>query len=205
MVSDFAREMTLNEARRGFFEAEGFPDDGGYEDKFVFVKVGPVVLPLPNVAARRRVVQYHDFHHILTRYGTDLAGEAELAAWETGAGVPPLWEPWLVNLSAIAMGILSVPRRTFRAFVRGRQGRTLYRQPIDDLLCCDIGSLRKRIGLIHTPESATRGDVGLFLIVASTAVTLTIMLLVVFLLYVTVLGIYYALRCWGQRRSVSGF
>jgi hypothetical protein len=195
MADRRAHEMTLDEARQRFFTGHGFAADGGYRDKFVFVKLGPMVLPLPNIGARRAVVPYHDFHHILTRYGTDLVGEAEVAAWETGAGVPPLWEPWLVNLSAIAIGIFVAPRRTFRAFIRGRGGRTLYQRPIDDLLCDGVDSLRHWMGLERIPESATIVDVGLFLLVASTAVTL-ITLLAVILLYIVATGLYSMLRCF---------
>ena len=43
-------------------------------------------MPFPNTPSRKRAVRYHDLHHALTGYATDLTGEFEISAWEIGSG-----------------------------------------------------------------------------------------------------------------------
>ena len=139
---------TLGEARKQFFAGQNLPPDGGYNTKLVWVGPRRIKIPLPNVQARRRVVAYHDLHHVITGYGTDLAGEAELAGWEIGAGMPLLWEPLLVNSFAVVLGLILAPRRTYRAFVRGRNGKTLYSRVVDErLLQAPLEHVRRVAGI----------------------------------------------------------
>ena len=53
-------------------------------DKWALVRVGPVPVGIPNVAARRRATPIHDLNHLVSGYGHDAMGEAENAAWELG-------------------------------------------------------------------------------------------------------------------------
>ena len=78
--------MTLRDARRIYFHANGFGEEGGYDDAWVDFKLGPIPMPFPNPPARVRAVKYHDLHHVLTDYDTDTIGEFEIAAWEVAAG-----------------------------------------------------------------------------------------------------------------------
>ncbi|MFK7991537.1 MAG: hypothetical protein AB8I08_36310 [Sandaracinaceae bacterium] len=102
---------------------------------------------LPNPVFQRPLIARHDLHHVLTGYGTDLRGEAEMGAWEIGAG-PRHWFVWLNNLGALALGALA-PVRTARAFVAGVRCRSLYRSelPYDAMLSMDVEALRHEVGL----------------------------------------------------------
>ena len=66
--------LTMEAARAQYFRDNGFGDDGGYDDPWVDFKLGPVPMPFPNSKGRLRAVRYHDLHHILTGYQTDLRG-----------------------------------------------------------------------------------------------------------------------------------
>jgi hypothetical protein len=156
-------ESTLFEARRLYFEANGFPLDGGYEAKWVDFELGPIPMPFPNSDARRRAVRIHDLHHVLTGYQTDIHGEAEISAWELAAGCGDMLAAWGLNLGGMALGMMISPRRTWRAWVRGRQSGMLYRTRVDDqLLNRKLGEMRSELGVDKPPGHASVGDVLLF-------------------------------------------
>jgi len=158
-------ESTLLEARRLYFESNGFPLDGGYQAKWVDFELGPIPMPFPNSDARRRAVKVHDLHHVLTGYQTDIYGEGEISAWELAAGCGDMVAAYGLNLGGMAMGMLIAPRRTWRAWVRGRQSGMLYRTRIDDeLLQRKLGDVRRELGLDKTPGPAPIGDVLLFFV-----------------------------------------
>lgn len=118
--------LTLLDARERFFADNGYGDDGGYGERWVKLKVGPVPFAIPNTASRKRAVPLHDLHHILTGYGTDWRGEFQIAAWELGAGCGSYSFAWHINLQSLVTGLLVCPRLTTRAFRRGLRCRSLY-------------------------------------------------------------------------------
>jgi hypothetical protein len=55
---------------------------------------------------------------------------------------------WLLNLGGMALGMLIAPRRTWRAWLRGRQSQSLYGRDLDGaLLARRLGELRRELGL----------------------------------------------------------
>lgn len=154
---------TLAAARDEYFRVNGFGPDGGYDAAWVDFKLGPIPMPFPNTPGRRRAVRFHDLHHTLTGYGTDTLGEFEISAWEVGSGCAGFVAAWQLNLGGLAAGALSIPRRTFRAFVRGRRTRNLYRAAYDEvLLGRRVGELRRELGLDAPPAPARASDVASF-------------------------------------------
>jgi hypothetical protein len=147
--------LSLREARARYFRANGFGADGGYAASWVKVRLGPIPLAFPNTAARVRAVRFHDLHHVVTGYATDVVGEAEIAAWEIASGCAGFAAAWVLNLHALVLGLLRAPRATWRAFVRGRRTRNLYRWPYDEgLLGARVGDVRARLGLGAASPSA---------------------------------------------------
>jgi len=143
---------TLRTARAEYFARSGFPADGGYGDAWVKVKLaGRFVPAFPNLPSRVRAVKLHDLHHIVTGYDTSWTGEAEIAAWELASGCRSYVAAWLLNLGGLAIGLLIAPRRTMRAFARGRSTRNLYRVEFNEaLLERTVGELRAELGLNPT-------------------------------------------------------
>lgn len=140
--------LSLRAARERYFRDNGFAPDGGYSDAWVKLQMGPLALRLPNTPQRVRSVRYHDLHHLATDYATDWTGEAEIAAWEIASGCADHHAAWLLNLWALAIGLGIAPRAVWRAFLRGRRSRNLYREPWSDaLLEPRVGELRERLGL----------------------------------------------------------
>ncbi len=170
---------TMAEALRRYFDENGFGADGGYASAWVDVKLGPIPFPLPNSDARRRAVKFHDLHHVLTGYGTDLSGEFEISAWEIGAGCRDFHAAWVLNLSGMAGGVLTVPVRTWRAFARGLRERSTYGMDYEALLKRRVEDLRAELGIKQGPSRAGLGTVLRFVTaVVAGMVVGTLMLLV---------------------------
>ena len=152
--------VTVSQARAQYFADAGFPPDGGYAAKFVKLgQLGPIPIGFPNSDARRKAVGLHDLHHVATGYKTDWAGEAEISAWEIASGCGAFWFAWFINLQGMAMGWLVDPGRTWRAFVRGRHSRNLYREGLrESVLRERVDALRARLGLDGPAPAPTARD-----------------------------------------------
>ena len=126
----FTPMPTLRDDRRRFFQREGLPLDGGYQDTWFEAGVGPIRYRIRNFPHRADALMRHDLHHVLTGYPTDWRGEVRINAWELGAGIGNhLWGA-IIMLSGFFIGIVLVPVDTFRAFVRGRRSTNLYSIPL---------------------------------------------------------------------------
>jgi hypothetical protein len=144
---------SVREGLARYHAANGFAGDA-MTAKTLQMKVFGMTLDMPNPPFQRALLARHDLHHVLTGYGTDLRGEAEMGAWEIAAApwlrprafgrlVPadevrelteiipvPRWLigavfVWSNNVGALFLGLLA-PIRTIRAFARGLRCRSLY-------------------------------------------------------------------------------
>ena len=167
MLVTYDDAMTMREARKVYFEANGFGETGGYDDAWVDFMLGPIPMPFPNTKGRVRAVRYHDLHHILTGYDTNVAGEFEISAWEIGAGCKDFGAAWVLNLSGLAGGIVRAPQRVFRAFVRGRAQRTIYGDDLDAVLDMTVGEARARFTRSVASSESTVADAALFALAAA--------------------------------------
>jgi hypothetical protein len=158
MISTDDDGMTMGAARQRYFDANGF--DGAYAERWVKLKAGPIPLYFPNAKGRRRAVKFHDLHHIATGYQTDWTGEAEIGGFEIGGGCGPFVWAWILNLQAMAIGLVVAPLALFRAFVRGRHAGTLYHQGDfeDAMLDRSVGDIRRQLGLDRLAPPPGVGD-----------------------------------------------
>jgi hypothetical protein len=152
-------DMTAREGRALYFATGGIPADGGYEDDWVKLKMGPIPVGFPNTEGRRRAVKLHDLHHVLTGYGTSWTGEAEISAWEIASGCASYTAAWVINLGGLFIGLVVNPRRTRRAFLRGCGANNLYHgEPFSEaLLDQNLGTIRARLafdGPVASPNAA---------------------------------------------------
>ncbi len=151
----YSDSTPVRQARAEYFRANGFGDDGGYDARWVKVKLGRVPLWFPNTAARRRAVRLHDLHHLATDYDTSLVGESEIGAWELAAGCGHYSAAWALNTAAVLLGLFVAPRRIWRAFLRGRRSETLYRMGCEDRVLDEtVGALRRQLHLTGTGDAA---------------------------------------------------
>lgn len=150
----------LRDARAAYWAEHGFGADGGEALRWVPVEVLGLTLYLPNTDARRRAVRVHDLHHVVTGYRTDLTGEAEIAAWELATGCARMPAALVLNLLALAVGMLRAPRRMLAAWARGRRSANLYGVPYGDaLLGRRTDEVRRELGLDRPAAPAGAADV----------------------------------------------
>jgi hypothetical protein len=150
----------MRAARDAYYVANGFPPDGGDSSRWVDFKLGPLPMPFPNTAPRKRAVRLHDLHHVLTGYRTDIVGEFEISAWELAAGCGEYSAAWFLDLTGLAGGVAFAPRRTWRAFLRGVSSRNLYAgaEYGDALLDRTVDAVRAELGMDNEPSGATGAD-----------------------------------------------
>jgi hypothetical protein len=177
MLVTYADAMTMREARKVYFDANGFGETGGYDDAWVDFKLGPIPMPFPNTKSRIAAVRYHDLHHLLTGYDTDFVGELEISAWEIAAGCKGFAAAWVLNLGGMAGGLFRAPGRVFAAFVRGRRQRTTYGDNLDDVLDLTVREARTRFTPATGKTRATFADVLLFLLATAAGLIVGLVLL----------------------------
>ncbi len=150
-----AEPRTLREARQAYLDANGL-GDGGYDDRWVVLKAGPVPIVFPNSKARVAALRLHDCHHPLTGYDTSWIGEAEIGAWEISTGCGRFVPAWILNLYAMGIGLVLAPARSLRAWMRGRSSDSLYHRGLDNpTLDRPLGELRAELGLVAAPPPAS--------------------------------------------------
>jgi hypothetical protein len=157
-------EMTLHAARARYFELSGFGEDGGYNERWIKVKVWRIPIWLPNTQGRVKAVKLHDLHHVLTEYPTTWRGEAQISSWEIASGgLRRYYAGWLLDLLNVAQGLVVNPRGAFRAFARGRRSRNLFGETFDDaLLSRRVGEMRRELLLEGEGVGASARDVVAF-------------------------------------------
>lgn len=169
-MAPYADELTLKEARRLYFDANGL-GEGGYDDKWVKVMAGPVPIVFPNSPQRVRSVRLHDLHHVVTGYATDWTGEAEIGAWEIATNCRDHHAAWLLNLFALAIGLVIAPAAVWRAFLRGRHSANLYESDFRETMLEErVGHLRARLGLGAAPPHSAPFDLVAFVAWSTVAV-----------------------------------
>jgi hypothetical protein len=138
---------TLQNELDAFYQRSGFGDVPGARPRTVRVYTGCLLVPMPNIEARRRFLKYHDLHHLVTGFSIGRIGEGEVSAWELGSGsafVSPMLG--VMNLIALSTGLVLERKRMWRAFRRGCNSRNLYpaatRADVDSGRWADIASLR---------------------------------------------------------------
>jgi hypothetical protein len=157
-MSIYSPDLTVCAARERYFEINHF-EGGGYDEGWVKMRAGPVPIWFPNTVARVKAVRFHDIHHVLTEYPTTWKGEAEIGAWEVATGCAAHYQAWLLNLLAFAVGLVINPRGVYRAFMRGRRSRNLYRTTFsDELLARKVGHLRRELDLDKPPAPPASAD-----------------------------------------------
>ena len=143
---------TVEEGLSVYLSENGF-DPADYDAPWVHITILGVTFPFPNPPQRQRAVRLHDLHHVITGFGTDLAGEAEISAWELRRGLRGLGGfVKAIVITGTLGGLLHSPRRTFRAWrASGAGGNNLFAATIDHdyprLLERTLADLRRELGV----------------------------------------------------------
>ena len=140
-------EWLVRDARDAYLRENGFTL-AGYDEPRSRITILGVSFWLPNPPARRRAIMRHDLHHVVTGYGTNLVGEAEISAWELRRGLRGLGlYVCALVISLAALGLVIAPRRTIRAWRASSRTASLFpdRDGYEALLELQVGELRSRL------------------------------------------------------------
>lgn len=151
--------MSVREARDRYLAENGFTMEA-YDEPWTQASFLGLSFAVPNTARHRWAIMLHDLHHVATGFGTDLAGEAEISAWEVRGGVRSLGlYVASIVLAGASMGVIGWPRRTLRAFRGSRGAPALWSRTIEyeRVLAMSVGELRAllgvpRDGLVEAPR-----------------------------------------------------
>jgi hypothetical protein len=171
-MSDYPAGQTVKEALHNFFAANNLGEDGGLNKMWAKIKVGPVYIPILNPPARRKALVFHDIHHIVTGYKGDWKGEVSISAWELSSGCGKLIAAWVLDLMALAIGLVLYPSAVYHAFIRGQRTRNLYKNNIthEAAGAMRIDELRAKLSLDQPhSESPTSAEKTTFLFYCSLA------------------------------------
>ena len=152
---------TLREGRRRFFSAQGFAADGGYDEPWAEASFGPLPYAIPQSRARADALRVHDLHHVLTGYSADWRSESLISAWELGSGGGGRYPyAWFIALFGLFVGLLTIPRAIWRAYLRGRGSTNLYREADPGArLEQSIDEVQRDLAIRTAPRRATLRDV----------------------------------------------
>jgi len=134
---------TVREARDRFLSAYGLGASTYTDPRFV-LHLGPWQIRTPNPG----LLPLHDLHHVATGFGSGLAGEAEISAFELRTGWGNLMILGLC-LGAVAIGLVIWPRRIARAWTRSRGAHGLYKYggEYEKLLEMTVTELRSSLNI----------------------------------------------------------
>ena len=144
-----------------YYAVSGLPADGGANDPWFSIHIGPLSVRLPNPPARRRAVFFHDANHLLTGYDTVFSrGEMLIAGYELGSGCGHYWIAWLINFMMFGLGLLVRPREIYRAFLRGRHCLSLYERTESPGVLSEmsVAALRAQLGTDAHPVPRRASD-----------------------------------------------
>ena len=142
--------LSVREAREVYLRENGFTMEG-YDADHTLVNVWGVRFKFPNPPSRKLALRYHDLHHVMTGYGTDLTGEVEISAWEMrrGVGVFSLFVQMVVTFNVVT-GFVHSPRAVWKAWRASKEGKRSPKPTFDhyeSLLDLTVGELRELYGV----------------------------------------------------------
>ena len=141
-------ELPVADALQAYLDENGF-DKSLYDAPYTPASFLGISFGMPNTPSHRLAIMRHDLHHVATGYGTDLAGEAEISAWEVrrGFGDIGLYVGAIIS-SGVLLGMLGWPLRTIAAS-RAPGRKNLFGKELryDDLLAMTVGELRELLGV----------------------------------------------------------
>jgi hypothetical protein len=145
----FAASVSAVDGRDAYLSENGFTASA-YEAEWVEVSLFGASFRTPSTRRRRWALRLHDLHHVVTGFGTDLVGEAEISAWELRRGLRGLGlYIGVIIVGVAALGLFVAPRRTLRAWRASRATGSLFQTQRDYevLLGMSVGELRRELGV----------------------------------------------------------
>lgn len=141
--------MRVRDARDGYLAENGFTVEA-YDSPKSTGSIFGIKISVPNPPPHRRAIRLHDLHHVATGFGTDHAGEGEIAAWQARRGlvVAGMYVTAITALNG-AIGFGAAPARVWSAWRAAGTGGSLFAldAEYEALLEMRVGALRSLLGI----------------------------------------------------------
>jgi hypothetical protein len=146
--------LTVRETLDNYYEKNNLGENGGLNNSWAWLKAGWFYIPIPNPASRKKVIIFHDIHHLATGYQTNWKGEAEIGAWEVSSGCEDYAAAWVLDSMTFAYGVVFFPFATYRAFIRGRRTSNLYKHIYtnEQLMTMSIPEIQSKL-MLDKPQT----------------------------------------------------
>jgi hypothetical protein len=136
--------MKVSEYLENYYKLKPFFGPGGGADaERVVAYLGPFNLDVPNTVSRKRLIAYHDIHHIISGYNNSRIGEGEVSAWELGSGCLNNPLAAFFDFTSMTTGLIYSLHRVYKAFIRGRESNNFYSLSTEELLNSSMAELKK--------------------------------------------------------------
>jgi hypothetical protein len=166
-------ESTLQDHLEKFYDVNGYGEEGGINNDWIWLKFKYFSLPIPNIKGRRENVWRHDMLHILLDYDTSWKGETQVSGWVMGSGGwGRFYVGWLFAIAMFGIAIVFFPKSTFQSFIRGRNTLSPYLLGVskEKLFCSDIEKLKQGFKFNKQNFNANFKDKLLFIGLASVTI-----------------------------------
>jgi hypothetical protein len=155
----YPADWSVPEALAAYLNENGFTTEQ-YDADVVNITFFRFTFPLLNPPQRKIAVRFHDLHHLVTGYGTDPMGEAEISAWELrrGMNVFGIYVQTII-FAGTCFGLCHSPRRTVAAWRAAKSNIPLQSASLpvyQELLRLSVGELRSVYGIPHAGIAAAR-------------------------------------------------
>ncbi len=160
-------ETTLQQQLENFYQVNGYGEEGGINNDWIWLKFKYFSLPIPNIKGRRENVWRHDMLHILLDYDTSWKGETQVSGWVMGSGGwGKFYVGWLFAIAMFNVAVVFFPKSTFQSFIRGRNTLSPYLLGLkkEELYQSNIEQLKHDFGFNKVGFEATLTDKLLFAI-----------------------------------------
>ena len=154
-------ETTLQYQLENFYEVNGYGEEGGINNDWIWLKFRFFSLPIPNIKGRRENVWRHDMLHILLGYDTSWKGETQVSGWVMGSGGwGRFYVGWLFAIAMFGIAIAFFPKSTYQSYIRGRNTLSPYLLGIEKekLYQSDIEKLKHDFGFNKVGFKANLND-----------------------------------------------
>lgn len=148
-LAPWSSETLVRDARDAYLAENGFSVEA-YEEKWSRIQFTSWLgVSIPNPPSRQRGIRMHDLHHVVTGFGTDLAGEGEISVWELRRGLRGL-SPYVrgIVLWGALGGLVLHPIRALRVWrMTSKTGGNLFDTDVsyETLLTMTVAELREKM------------------------------------------------------------
>lgn len=143
-------EYSVEQGRDAYLAENGF-SVAAYDEPWTQASLFGIGFSVPNTSRHRWAIMLHDLHHVVTGFGTDIVGEAEISAWEARRGLRTLGlYTGAIVFNLALLGLFFAPRRTLRAWRASSSSQaSLFHdaRPYAEIIASSVGEMRQRMGV----------------------------------------------------------